>query len=92
MKKVESKKVEALILLLLKVNMTNSCKMTFSVLQDLALIKIDGSMLLKSNSKKLKVILQKDKVKLNFNMILDKLMKELKMPKYLFGTKRRDKF
>jgi len=49
-------------------------------------------MLLKLNNKKLKVILQKDKVKLNFNMILDKLMKELKMLKYLFGTKKRDKF
>lgn len=54
-------------------------------------IKINGSTLHKSNKKSLKAILIKAKVKHIFSMILEKLIKELKMLKYSFGTKQKDK-
>ena len=48
-------------------------------------------MLLKSRRRNSKATLTMDKAKLILNMILDRLIKVSKTPKFLFGTKRKDK-
>ena len=74
-KRVELRKVQALIPFPFKENTIKFSKMTFLVSQGLATTRTDGFMWLRSKNKKLKVTLQKGKVRLISSMILDRLMK-----------------
>ena len=91
MKKEESKKVPVLTPFLLKENMIKSSKMMSLESQGSVTIKTDGYTSLKSSNKKPKVTLSRVKAKLILSMILDKLTKELKTLRYLFGIKTKSK-
>ncbi len=92
MKKVEFNNMVVLIQSLSKENMISFFKMMSLEWPSLAQIKTDGFMWPKLSNKRPKVTSLKVKEKLIFNMILDKHTKELKMQKYLFGIKRKDKY
>ena len=91
-KKAEFKKMGALIQYLLKANMISSYRMMYLERPDSVMTTTGGYMSLRLKKKRPKAILTKAKAKVTFNTTLVKPMKALKMPKYLYGIRRKIKF